>query len=341
MLDILCLGPQWRGSNAGGLFRALLRQGCRIDIVDEFYEIPLCAKSIIPRVLSRIARQSFIKEYNNRILEHAKVFDPQIVFVYKGAFVLPSTLFELRKRNYLLANFYPDVSFHNHGSLLQKTLPLYDLTFTTKTFGRHDMQEQLGITQSVFIPHGFDPEIHRPMEDTTSTFSCDVSFIGTWSPKKERYLKGVIDALPGVDLNIWGSQWEQSNLPSKYLKYTTVVGDLYSLAINSSKINLSLLLERVRGASSGDLITSRTFHIPGAGGFMLHERTSEVKRYFTEGEEMDCFQDEEELVEQIQKYLAHSDKREIIAKKGHERALKEHSLDHRAKEILKIISERI
>ncbi len=44
MFKILCVGPQWRGSNAGGLFKALSRQGHLIEIIDEFYEIPLKAR---------------------------------------------------------------------------------------------------------------------------------------------------------------------------------------------------------------------------------------------------------------------------------------------------------
>ena len=341
MLKILCAGPQWRGSNAGGLFRALSRQSCMIDIVDEFYHIPLQAMSVTAKIAARLTRKNFIREYNSKLTKQSELFQPHVVLVYKGSFIQPDTLIELKKRGCLLVNFYPDVSFHTHGPSLKKTLPLYDIVFTTKTFGQKDMQEQLGVVNSFFIPHGFDPEIHRPLKKESNTFCCDASFIGTWSPKKERFLRAVIDNMPNIHLNIWGSQWNRSNLPAKYLKYRTVEGDLYALAINSSKINLSLLSEQVTGASSGDLITSRTFHIPGAGGFMLHERTPEVKKYFIEGKEMDCFGDENELVKQIDYYLNDSPKRELIAEQGHNRAFKEHKLDHRAAELLSVINERI
>jgi hypothetical protein len=46
MFKILCVGPLWRGSNAGGLFKALARQGSLIEIIDEFYEIPLKANDL-------------------------------------------------------------------------------------------------------------------------------------------------------------------------------------------------------------------------------------------------------------------------------------------------------
>ena len=51
------------------------------------------------------------------------------------------------------------------------------------------MNEQLGIQNSYFIPHGFDPEVHRMIDFSKlnkNPFKNDVSFIGTWSLKKEK-----------------------------------------------------------------------------------------------------------------------------------------------------------
>ncbi len=116
-----------------------------------------------------------------------------------------------------------------------------------------------------------------------------------------------------------------------------VLGDLYALAINSSKINLGLLSEQVKGASSGDQITSRTFHIPASGGFLLHERTDEVSNYYIEDKEITCFGNKEELISKIRFYLEHESERMKIKMEGHKRALKDHSLDNRAKDLLKVI----
>ena len=235
-----------------------------------------------------------------------------------------------------MVNFYPDVSLHTHGPWLRKTLPLYQHIFTTKTFGIHDLNDQLGITNASFIPHGYDPDIHRELPEemiVQSGFQCDASFIGTWSPKKEKWLSILKSSLPELKLKIWGNQWEKAssgNIQTS-IQGKAVEGDLYALAIQASKINLGILSEQVRGASSGDKITSRTFHIPGAGGFMLHERNEESIQYFREDQEAAFFGDMDELTQKVSFYLQFGGKRDLIAANGHQRALKDHSLDQRAR----------
>jgi spore maturation protein CgeB len=341
MLKILCIGPEWRGSNANGLFKALSRIGHAISVVDEFYYIPLRTKAILTKVVSRIGRNFFISDFNKAILNEALIFKPDLVLVYKGAFVLPETVKALKNIGKRVVNFYPDVSFKTHGNLLEKTLPLYDMVFTTKTFGIEDMQKQLGQKNVIFIPHGFDPEVHKPFpivdSQLMSTFGCDASFIGTWSPHKENTLSTLKEILPSIRLKIWGRQW--SNCTSKNLKSAIqkqeVLGDLYAIAINCSKVNLGILSEKVYGASSGDKITSRTFHIPAAKGCMLHQNSEEIGHYFEIGKEILVFNSSEDLAEKLELLLNNESLRQQLANAGYQRALKDHSLDQRAKEILK------
>ena len=109
------------------------------------------------------------------------------------------------------------------------------------------------------------------------------------------------------------------------------------LAIQKSKINLGLLSEIGKGSSSGDLITSRTFHIPGAGGFMIHERTDELLDIYSEGESVECFDSTEELNDKIKFYINNESIRQKIAIKGQEIVWKYHKSDDRAKEIIDIL----
>lgn len=345
MYKILCIGPQWRGSDAAAIFRGFSASGHLISVVDEFYHIPLMGECLSTKVLQKLQRKLFIKEFNIEILRESRVFRPDIVFVFKGTFVKRSTLVTLKKEGYPLVNFYPDVSFMSHGPYLKEALPEYDHIFTTKSFGLKDMKEKLGITRSSFIPHGFDPEIHRPVDIGSidnKVFSCDVSFIGGYSSKKEQMLAAIKKMLPKIDMKIWGPRWEQAKNKElvNSIQNRGVFGDLYALAIGSSKINLALLHERVTGSSSGDKITSRTFHIPAAGGFMIHERTEEVLNYFKENEEIVCFNDKDELVEKVRYFLDHPEERERIRVKGHERAMKDHSFYQRANQIIKIMQEK-
>ncbi len=340
-MKILCIGPIWQGSNAGGLFSALKRQGVLTAVIDEFYHIPLHTNSLKSKIIAKAFRKLFIADFNNEILKITSSFEPDIVLSYKGAFVLPETLKVLKDRKIHLINFYPDVSFHTHGNLLLKTLGLYDKIFTTKTFGLNDLRDQLGIVNAAFIPHGFDPQVHRPINTDfiPKEYFCDLSFIGTYSPKKEQILSSIKKSLPEIRVLIWGDQWEKSknSMLKSSIMHKAILGDLYAAGISASKINLAILSEQVKGASSGDLITSRTFHIPASGGFMLHEKNVESIKYFKEGEEAEFYSDNSELVSKIKYYLTHNEKRIQIAEAGNRRALKDYSLDQRAKTLLSLI----
>ncbi|GHB31382.1 CgeB family protein [Mongoliitalea lutea] len=337
-MKILCVGPLFRGSNAGAFFRALARNGVFIEVLDEFYHIPLTPSSLQSKIISKASRPIFINDFNTEFIRLFHRFKPDVVLVYKGAFVKSSTLEYIKSKGGKLINFYPDVSFHTHGNLLQDSLKLYDKVFTTKSFGIKDMELQLGIKNSCFIPHGFDPEIHRPIPKDVipADFFCDVSFIGTYSPKKEKILSYLMDKNPSLDLKIWGSQWEKSKAPNLKgkIQLGVINGDLYAAGITASKINLAILSEQVRGASSGDLITSRTFHIPAAGGFMIHEENKESILYFKKDEEAVFFKELDELDQKINFYLTNEDLRIQIARNGRDRCLNDHSLDNRAKVFL-------
>ena len=338
-MRILCVGPLWRGSNAGGLFRALSRQGCQIEVVDEFYFISLQTRRKLTKVFERLIRPLQTDEYNTAIIKKIEIFSPDVLFVYKGAFVRPDTLKYARSKNCKLVLFYPDVSMTAHGGNIPLAIPLYDLIFTTKTFGINDMEAAYGVKNTCFIPHGFDPEIHRKINVSAKDrlkYGCDVSFIGTWSPKKESWLTILKQTCPDINLRIWGDQWFKSGseVIRDSIQNTAVLGDLYAIAIQCSKINLGILSAKVTGASSGDLITSRTFHIPGSSGFMLHERNEESVIYFDENKEAGFFSGPDELATQVKHFLANESLRETIQFAGYQRALKEHSLDDRAKQVI-------
>lgn len=337
-MKVLAIGPLWRGSNAGGLFRAMSREGCLIKILDEFYYISLKTTRKLTKVFERLIRGLQMQEFNNAIKSEIALFHPDVVFVYKGAFVFPSTLQFAKERKCKLVLFYPDVSMTFHGKNIPRSLPFYDQVFTTKTFGIKDM-EGFGVKNTFFIPHGYDPEIHRPFEvsaEDYKIFGSDVSFIGTWSPKKEKWLAFLAEHLPDINLKIWGDQWSKSSSPvlKKAIQGRSIIGDFYPLAIQCSKINLGILSEKVSGASSGDLITSRTFHIPGSSGFMLHERNEESVLYYKENEEAAFFNGPEELVSKVREFLSDNQRREKIRVAGRRRAMADHSLDARAKTII-------
>ena len=81
-------------------------------------------------------------------------------------------------------------------------------------------------------------------------------------------------------------------------------------------------------------IKARTFEVPGAGGFLLTEYAPGLEKFYSIGNEIDVFFREEELVEKINYYLSHPDKRDTIAGAGLKRTKHEHTYEIRMEEVL-------
>ena len=335
---VLFIGDNWHGADSSGLARGFREIGCAVEIIGQDQFFPKTNKSFISKVLKRLLNGFFKKQFNQHILKYARIIKPHITVVFKGNYVDTQTLKKLRKESNWLANFYPDISFTNHSSVEVDGFQHYHHIFTTKSFAAKDYERNLGLTEVSFLAHGFDPNVHKVAnKELCKDWENDVSFIGGWSEHKEKLLYALKINLPDIKLKIWGPGWE--NNKSEHLESSiqghAIYGDFYAIAINASRINLGLLHEKAEGATSGDLTTARTFHIPAAGGFMLHERNDEVLNYFKEDEEIACFSSERELVEKVKYFLCNAAARNRIAENGRNTCLAENKHSDRAESIIK------
>jgi hypothetical protein len=69
--------------------------------------------------------------------------------------------------------------------------------------------------------------------------------------------------------------------------------------------------------------------VPGCGAFQITNENSELAELFKRDEEVVFYTTDEDLLEKVEKYVADDVSRNAIAAAGHQRALSEHSLDHR------------
>lgn len=282
-----------------------------------------------------------VEEYNRAILETAAHFQHDLFLTVKGSYIQASTLRSLAQRGIRLYNYYPDTSAFQWGSWLPAALPEYDCVFYTKPFWRDDVTKRINLKDAYFIPHGYDPSLHRPFildPRDISDYQCDVSLIATHSSHKEEILADLIRLRPNLTLCIWGDHWtRRCRFPElrRCIKGFPLLGERYSRAIQAARINLAIMSGSVPGASSGDLTTHRSYAIPASGGFMLHERNSEVLQLYREGEEIGCFDSVEELADKIDYYLVRAAEREALARAGHARCVPAYSYDNRMAELLR------
>lgn len=336
-LRILFLGENWYGSCARACCYALRRLGC--DVTDLDYQ------TIFPnwqqrsnRAIRRLLHPRIVREYNQLILECASQIKPDIFLAFKGQCVTVATLRRLRTSGIKLYNYFPDTIPSEQGGMLGESLREYDCVFYTKKFWDANPPDALGERPLVFLPHGYDPDVHRITEldhRDISEFVHDVTVIANHTAYKEKLLGELIRAMPELDLHIYGSRWMDSpRAPElkRRIRGTALFGSRYAKAIAAARINLAIT--SWTGRVEIDETTTRTFEIPACGGFMLHERTPELLELYKEGREVTAFGSVEELASKIEYYLAHPEEREAIARAGHARCVPEYSYDQRMKQIL-------
>ncbi len=332
-MKILFLGENWYGSCARACCYALRRLGHNVLDLDSQIYFPQ-VKSLKNRILLRLWEGELVNEYNNAILEAAKHFQPDILLAFKATYARAKTLQQLKSRDIALYNYYPDTSAFAHGDWLAEALPEYDCIFSTKKYLEQDIRKQLLVKDVVYIPHGYDSEVHCPNESNIyqdNRFTCNVGVIATYTPYKEQIIDELVKVMPSIDLQIWGNQWErcQSDRVKPFIRGPGLLGQLYTLAIRSFQINLAIMSGSVAGASQGDETTTRTYEIPACGAFMLHERSAELLELYEENKEVVCFSNAEELADKIIYYTSRKDERQAIAQAGYSRCVPAYSYENR------------
>lgn len=340
MLRILFTGENWYGSNARSCAEALRRLGHDVFDIDQQRFFPQ-VNMFTSKVIRRLLWFRMVEEFNNHILREAENFQPDVFIAFKGNYIYAKTLNELASMGIPLYNYFPDTSAFSHGKWLAKSLPEYDCVFYTKPFWFKDVTRLIPLKAGCFLPHGYDPLLHHPVEldaKDTAEYSCDVSFIAVHSLYKEEFLAKLAILRPNLNLCIWGNGWKTRcssvNL-QRNIKGYALHGASYTRGIQAARINLALMNGPALGASSSDQTTSRTYAIPASGGFMLHQRNPEVLKLYNEGEEIACFDSVEEIAEKIDFYLTHPEEREKISQSGHARCVPTYSYDNRMAELLR------
>ena len=336
-LRVLFLGQNWYGSCARACTYALRRLGCDVWDIDSHSIFPRWRNRSM-RLIARLISKGLSNEYNGLIIDLAHHFKPDFVLAFKGNFVLPETLAELRKSGIRVYNYFPDRMSMVTQPSFRQSIAEYDCLFDTKSYWDPGTEQHVRVRERVFVPHGYDPQVHRRLPLTPrdlAQYGCDVTVIATHTGLKESLLDELLAMRPGTDLAIWGNGWREgcnSCRLQRFIKAAPLEGDSYAKAVAAARINLALMGVT---AQAKDETSTRTYEIPACGGFMLHERSAELLELFVEDKEVACFGSVEELAEKLDYFLAHPLEREAIARAGYARCVPAYSYDNRMAEILR------
>lgn len=328
---ILAIGfAKWWGCDPRALARSFRVLGHNLIEIDAEDYISWRWSGLVARVLRRLFVKVFVNDFNRSVIDQAKASNFDFVLVFKGMYLKEETLNALRLCGKPIYNFYPDVSYTDHGTYIPAALKHYDCVFTTKSYHGLKEQEAFGIKDMVLVQHGYDPEVHRPVrlsDAQINYYGCDVSFIGCWSPEKEKLIQHITNKRSNIKIIVYGIGWKYSSSEFKKALGENLrpgaFGDELAIIYNASKVNLGLLSRAAGDPAMSDQTTVRTFQIPASGSFMLHEDTPEVRSYFQPEKEVMLFDGESDILLKLDKILSDGPLRETIRNNGYQRCVRE------------------
>lgn len=100
-----------------------------------------------------------------------------------------------------------------------------------------------------------------------------------------------------------------------------------------SKINLNFTIPNIKSG-----IPLRIWDVLGAGGFLLTNYQAELPLFFTEGEDLVCFDGIKDMREKAGYYLEHEEERKRIAENGYRKVKEYHDYVNRLQTMLEILS---
>ena len=294
-------------------------------------EPSLVSRSLLQRASWRLAWQLKAKTANQKLVETAKQFRPDLILVISPLLMHPNTIKAL-KQNGLTVVFFTDNPLDNHhthtNAWVQQGLYLWDAVFIWSQQLVKQIKD-LGISNVFYHPFCSDTEHHYPQKHTSPDY--DVAFIGNWDDSCKR--EGYLNAISDYRLGIWGSDYWQTHCKEasinkshrgmcSYMEIPQILG--------SAKMGLNIL--RPQNEMGHNI---RTFEIPASGILMLSERNSELLDLFKEDREAVYFSSPDELQQKVAYLLNNETLINSIAEAGYQKAL-QHKIECRIQDIKNI-----
>lgn len=278
-------------------------------------------RSTLHKAFFRFGYPGIYRKINDSLLREVEAFAPDVIWVFKGMEVLPSTLALLRREGIRLVNFNGDNPFIFSGrgsgnSNVVDSLPLYDLHFTYNLEVKSRLEKEYGL-RTAFLPFGFEIPDELFGECRMQPEIGKLCFVGNPDSHRAAFILELAGA--GVPVDVYGNSWNRHLSHPAITIFPAAEGKEFWKVLRRYRIQLNLM--RPHNEDSHNM---RTFEIPGVGGIMLAPGTTEHRMFFKEDEEAFLFRDLADCVKKAKQILAFSDEEaEQIRIKARQRSLKD------------------
>ncbi len=320
--DVYCFNSQVESALEKRLLRPLTRPANKLLRAAGFNNADIAGR--IP-----ISQMNYRKTMLRKAISE---FRPRWVLIIRSHLFVDRELVEALKRDYGVEKVFSwCVDGPADSRDILEDAAIYDHYFCTHKHGYDPRDGKIH-----YLPaYGMDFSLYRNLfVNTQRIYRHEIVFVGGYNRRRQEIV-GQILHLP---LDIYG-KWSRKNrfnpALKKHVKARGIWGEELVNLYNTSKIVLNITGWDPTAYSGLNL---RVFDIPATGAFLVTDYSPELEEYYRIGEEIVCFNGAGELADKLTYFLKNEDKREAIALKGYERALKLPTIRDRMKSLIEVVT---
>lgn len=310
----------------------------------------------------KYAKKNWMQEILILQINH---YNPDIIIWEVPSFFNASINNAIRNKGKKILNIghfcslYPDLNFFKN----------FDIVLACSEFQNNQLKI-LDIKSNI-LRHGFETSILKKVKNTARPI--DISFVGAIGSKvgfhSDRYNLTEL-LLKNTDIEIWTPIQSKINILHENIMFfcdSLRSHTLHNFGINNSIKSNAFRLKKqyptrihdaVYGLNMFDILSQskitinchcnshvtgdyagnmRLFEATGMGALLITDWKKNLPDLFEPDNEVITYKTQEECVEKVKYYLEHDKEREMIARAGQERTLKDHTFENRMKELIGII----
>ncbi len=330
---VLIVGPNFYGYN-DSVARAFNKLGFATKVL---YFLDADVEGFKEKVLLHLTADKeklFLKKrikYNTYFKKEYDDYQPDILFLIKGAILTPETVAEARKKSLVILWMMDSIYLNPTSYILRNVVDhifLFEQTEIPKLAAE-------GITAH-FLPLALDESVYFPIEGTKD---IDLLFVGALYPNRVKLLNKIIERFPEKNIKIYGNLFSPWRKPLKFLfrknKHIYINKNVQPSELNKLYSRSKVCLN-IHHSQSVDGVNQRFFEILGAGALQVCDYKTFIGDNFSEGD-LGWYKNEEELMEKLKECFVNAEPLKEKALNGFAKTLQLHTFKERVRFILNSI----